>query len=303
MPVEHAGTGDPLSIHGVVPPTLSAFAADGSLDRERTAAHAEFVVDAGVHAVFPLGTNGEYPLLTGEERDAVVETVVEVVGDRVPVLAGVGTPGTRRTVERAIAAEEAGADGCFVVTPYYFQLDHRGTLEHYRAVADAVDLPIYAYQIPSLTGEQLSLETLETLASEGTIVGIKDSSRDMSWLGQAVATAPELSVLVGSDALQYPGLKSGCSGVVSAVANAFPSLVVDLYEAVETGEDDRALSLQRRLFAVREAFGVGDAPMSGVKTALQLRGMDMGEPRAPLRLKDGADREELQRRLERLELL
>lgn len=298
-----SGTADPLNIHGVVPPTLTAFTEAGAVDHERTAAHAEFVVDRGAHAVFPLGTNGEYPLLSGEERDAVVETVVDAVGDEVPVLAGVGTPGTRRTVERATAAERAGADGCFVVTPYYYELDAAGALAHYRTVAAAVDVPIYAYQIPHLTGAKLARDTVLELASEGQIVGLKDSSRDMPWLGQVVAENPELSVLVGSDALQYPGLVSGCAGIVSAVANVFPGLVVDLYEAARAGDHERALTLQRRIYAVRSALEVGEAPMSGVKTALDLRGVDVGPPRGPLRLKAPEMRDQLRSRLTELDLL
>lgn len=303
MPVDQAGTADPLSIYGVVPPTVTAFNGAGDLDLERTAAHAEFVVERGAHAVFPLGTNGEYPLLTGPERDAVVGAVVEAVGENVPVLAGVGTPGTRRTIERAKAAVEAGADGCFVVTPYYYELDDRGAIEHYRAVDAAVDVPIYAYQIPPLTGTQLTRETVRTLAEEGTIVGIKDSSRDMPWLGQVVAENPELSVLVGSDTLQHAGIATGCSGAVSAVANVFPELVADCYGAAARGDHDRARTLQRRLFEVRSALAVGDAPMAGVKAALEIRGVPMGDPRGPLRGMDESAREELRDRLDGLGLL
>lgn len=112
------GSADSLGIHGVVPPTVTAFHGDESLDVETTADHARFVVDRGVHAVFPLGTNGKCPLLTGDERNRVVEAVVEAVGGDVPVIAGVGAPSTRETIAHAAHAERVGADGLVVVTPY-----------------------------------------------------------------------------------------------------------------------------------------------------------------------------------------
>src|SRR6056297_617501 len=132
------GSDDPLDLHGVVPPTVTAFDEDESLDVETTAEHARFVVDAGAHGVFPLGTNGEFPLLTPDERDGVVEAVVEEIGDDAPVIAGVGAPSTRQTVAHAEHAEAVGADGVVVVTPYYYPVDHDAALNHYRRVAEAV---------------------------------------------------------------------------------------------------------------------------------------------------------------------
>jgi 4-hydroxy-tetrahydrodipicolinate synthase/2-dehydro-3-deoxy-phosphogluconate/2-dehydro-3-deoxy-6-phosphogalactonate aldolase len=173
---DSTGTADPLSLSGVVPPTITAFGPDESLDPTATAAHARFVVDGGAHAVFPLGTNGEFALLAAEERDRVVETVVDEVGGEVPVIAGVGAPSTRETVARAGAAAEAGADGLVVVTPYYYPLDSIGAVEHYRRVAEATDLPIYVYHIPSKTGNALSLDTFGEIAAIDAVAGLKDSS-------------------------------------------------------------------------------------------------------------------------------
>ena len=219
---DNSGAADPLSLGGVVPPTVTAFGPDGSLDLEGTAAHARFVVDRGVHAVFPLGTNGEFALLDAEERDRVVGAVVDEVGGEVPVIAGVGAPSTRETVARAGAAAEAGVDGLVVVTPYYYPLDATGAVEHYRRVAGATDLPVYVYHIPSKTGNALALETLDEIAAIESVAGLKDSSKDVPWLGQAIDAHPELTFLAGSDSLLAPGLDLGCSGMVSAVANAFP---------------------------------------------------------------------------------
>jgi 4-hydroxy-tetrahydrodipicolinate synthase/2-dehydro-3-deoxy-phosphogluconate/2-dehydro-3-deoxy-6-phosphogalactonate aldolase len=297
------GAADPLSLRGVVPPTVTAFREDESVDYETTAAHARFVVDRGVHGVFPLGTNGEFPLLSGPERDRIVEAVVDEVGDDVPVIAGVGAPSTYRTVAHAEHAESVGADGIVVVTPYYYPLDHDGALEHYRRVAEAVDVPVYIYHIPSKTGNELSLETLADLAEIDTLAGVKDSSKDVPWLAQAIDAHPDLTFLAGSDSLIFTGLEIGCSGLVSAVANVFPELVVDCYEAYDAGNEGRARELQSEIFRVRDAFKTGGAYMSGVKTALRMRDFDAGPLRSPLRLKDDDSAREMRSRLEKIDVL
>jgi 4-hydroxy-tetrahydrodipicolinate synthase/2-dehydro-3-deoxy-phosphogluconate/2-dehydro-3-deoxy-6-phosphogalactonate aldolase len=296
------GSEDPLGLRGVVPPTVTAFHDDESVDYEQTAAHARFVVDRGAHGVFPLGTNGEFALLSGEERDRVVEAVVDEVGDDAPVIAGVGAPSTYRTVAHAEHAASVGADGIVVVTPYYYPLDGEGALEHYRRVAESVSLPVYVYHIPSKTGNELPLETLSDLAELDAVAGVKDSSKDVPWLAQAIDAHPDLTFLAGSDSLIFAGLEVGCSGVVSAVANVFPELVVDCYEAYDAGDEDRARELQSTIFEVRDALKSGGAYMSGVKTALRMRGFDAGPLRSPLRLKDDESAAEMRDRLSRLDL-
>ena len=279
-----ADSADPLSLGGVVPPTVTAFTEDESVDFETTASHARFVVDRGVDAVFPLGTNGEFALLTDEERAGVVESVVEEVGGEVPVIAGVGAPSTYRTAENARRATEAGARS------------------HYRRVTEAVDVPVYIYHIPGRTGNALSLDTLAELAAIERIAGVKDSSKDVPWLGQAIAANPELSFLAGSDSLQFVGRALGCTGGVSAVANAFPELVTELHDAFDAGDHERAREIQERLYAVRRAFKSGSY-MAGVKSALSLRGFDAGGLRAPLRRMSDEQEGELEARLCELDVL
>jgi len=295
------GASDPLGLTGVVPPTVTAFD-DGAVDLAATAAHAEFVVERGASAVFPLGTNGEFAMLTGDERRRVVEAVVEAVD--VPVIAGVGCPSTRETVANAEHAADIGADGVVAVTPYYYPLDDDAAVAHYRAVAEAVAVPTYIYHIPSRTGNALSLDALGRLAELDGVAGIKDSSKDVPWLAQAVDANPDLTFLVGSDSLLVPGLDLGCAGLVSAVANAFPELVTDLYAAYDTGNEGQARELQSTVYAVRRALKRGPY-MAGVKTALSLRDLDfdVGGLREPLRTMDDADRAALEHDLGDLGLL
>lgn len=296
------GERDPLDVAGVVPPTVTAFDESGAVDPEATVAHAQFVADGGASAVFPLGTNGEFALLSGEERRRVVEAVAD--GVDVPVIAGVGTPSTRDTVAHAEHAEAVGADGVVAVTPYYYPLDDQGAVEHYRAIAEAVDIPVYVYHIPSKTGNELSLSALGRIAAIDGIAGLKDSSKDVPWLAQAIDRNPGLTFMAGSDSLLHAGLDLGCAGLVSAVANVFPELVVSLYDAYDAGEADRARELQSTVFEVRDAMKRGPY-MAGVKTALQVRDLsfDVGGLRAPLRTMDDADRDRLEADLAALDLV
>lgn len=292
----------PLDLTGVVPPTVTAFDGDGDLNPDATAAHAQFVVDGGADGVFPLGTNGEFPLLTGPERRRVVESVTDAVD--VPVIAGVGAPSTRETVAHAEHAASVGADGVVAVTPYYYPLAGDAAVEHYRAVAAAVDVPVYVYHIPSKTGNTLSLETVERIAAIDGVAGLKDSSKDVPWLTQAIDANPQLDFLVGSDSLLSVGLELGCTGVVSAVANVFPGLVADLYDAHVRGDRAETRRLQSRVFDVRSALKRGPY-MAGVKTALSLRDVDfdVGGLRKPLRTMDDDQRGTLERALRDLALL
>ena len=287
------GRADPLSLRGVVPPTITAFDADESLDVEATAAHARFVVDGGAHGVFPLGTNGEFPLCTPGERRQVVEAVVEEVSGEVPVIAGVGAPSTRETVAGAEHAERVGADGVVVVSPYYYPVDRRGMVDHYRRVAAAVSVPVYVYHIPGRTGNALSPETFDELTAIDGVAGCKDSSKDVPWLIERVDAHPDLTFLSGSDSLLVAGLDAGCSGTVSAVSNVFPELVVECFEAYDGGERERARELQRAVLRIRRAFKAGGGYMSGVKAALGLRGFDAGPLRAPLRSMTDEERDSL----------
>lgn len=297
------GEADPLSISGIVAPIVTAFDADEQVAPRATAAHASFVEARGCSAVFALGTNGECPLLDPAERIAVVEAVTDAI-DTVPVLAGVGAPSTVQTIDRAEEATAAGADGLVVVTPYYYPVDDQGLVEHYRRVAAAVDVPIYLYRFPARTGNSLSLAAFREIASIDGVAGIKDSSGDLAWLGQAIDAAPDLTVLTGSDDVLLPGLALGTAGAVSAAANVFPELVVELYGAYDAGECERASALQSTLYRLRRAIDAGPF-MSGVKTALALRDLDfdVGGLRGPLRTMDADQRATLEAELRELELL
>lgn len=293
------------SLRGVIPPTITAFTDDEELDLEATAAHARFLVDRGVHGVFPLGTNGEFPMLKPDERAAVIGAVVDEVGDEVPVVAGVGAPSTRNTVSYAHDAADAGADAVVVGIPYYYPIDSDGIVEHYRRVTAAVDVPVYLYHFPDRMGNKLSLDTLDRLAAIDGIVGAKDSSGDVAWLGQAIDQNPELTYLAGLDSLLFAELEVGCTGLVSAVSNVFPELTVDLYESYVDGTESRARELQSTVFDVWKALDRGPY-LGGVKSALDRHpevDFDPGPMRRPLQRMSPAQEDRLEDTLRTLDLV
>ncbi|WP_436907962.1 dihydrodipicolinate synthase family protein [Halosimplex marinum] len=294
-----------VSIHGVIPPTITAFTDEEELALDATAAHARFVVDRGVHGVFPLGTNGEFPMLKPDEREAVIEAVVDEVGEEVPVIAGVSAPSTRNTVSYSRDAEGAGADAVVVGIPYYYPIDSEAIVEHYEEVTDAVDIPVYIYHFPARMGNKLDLDTLDRLAAIEGIVGVKDSSGDVAWLGQAIDRHPELTYLAGLDSLLFAELEIGCTGLVSAVSNVFPEMTVELYESYVDGDETRARELQSRVFDVWKAIDQGPY-LGGVKSALDLHpevDFDPGPMRRPLQRMSEEQEVQLERTLRTLDLI
>ncbi|MEA3344939.1 MAG: 4-hydroxy-tetrahydrodipicolinate synthase [Chloroflexota bacterium] len=291
-----------MKFQGIIPPTLTAFHDDGSLDLEGTRWQINYVIEGGVHGVFPCGTAGEGPLLSFEEKVRVIAAVVKAADGRVPVLAGVGCPSTQETVELAQEAERMGADGVIVVTPYYYPTSDEGVLAHYRAVAEAVDLPVLVYHIPSCTGNWLPQGLIPKLAEIPGLVGVKDSSGDVDWLQSAMTSAPDWRFFVGSDALLYVAFSLRAHGAVSGIADIFPQLVVELYDAAQAGEWQEARELQVKVAAVRRA--IKDGPyLSGIKAALRLLGHDIGDPRLPMVGMSDEQEERLRRRLVGLELI
>jgi 4-hydroxy-tetrahydrodipicolinate synthase/2-dehydro-3-deoxy-phosphogluconate/2-dehydro-3-deoxy-6-phosphogalactonate aldolase len=292
------------SVAGVIPPIITAFNKDEEINYEATAAHARFVVNRGVQGVFPLGTNGEFPMLKPEERANVIDAVVGEVGDEVPVIAGVSAPSTRNTVSYALDAEENGADAVVVGIPYYYPIGSEAIVDHYVRVAGAVSIPVYIYHFPARMGNKLELDTLDRLASIEGIVGVKDSSGDVGWLGQAIDRNPDLTYLAGLDVLLFAELEIGCTGLVSAVSNVFPEMAVDLYEAYVNGDDERARELQSVVFDVWAALDTGPY-LGGVKSALDLHPEATFQPgpmRTPLRRMDETGEERLAETLQRLNL-
>ncbi|WP_042363684.1 4-hydroxy-tetrahydrodipicolinate synthase [Streptacidiphilus neutrinimicus] len=273
----HAGNDLPLG--RCLAAMVTPFGHDGSLDIDGAQKLTVHLVDSGCDGLVLSGTTGESPTTSDAEKESLVRSVVEAVGGRARVIAGVGTSDTAHTARAARAAERAGADGLLVVTPYYSRPQQEGVRRHLRTVADAVSLPVMLYDIPHRTGTRLSVETLHALAEHPRIVGVKDVSYDLAAAARVIAQTG-LHYYCGADELNLPLLAIGAVGVVSTVANVAPARTRDVLDAHARGANAEALRLHQQLLPLVQAM-MDDAP--GTVTAKALLN-DAGLPAGPVRL-------------------
>jgi 4-hydroxy-tetrahydrodipicolinate synthase len=259
---------------------VTPFTADGALDVDGAQRLAVALVDAGNDGLIISGTTGESPTTTDEEKDILLRAVVEAVGDRAHVVAGVGTNATTHTVELARQAEKAGAHALLVVTPYYSKPPQAGLVAHFSTVADATDLPSMLYDIPGRTGVPIKTETLLRLAEHPRIVAVKDAKDDLGASSRVLAQT-DLAYYSGTDLLNLPLLAIGAVGFVSVVSHLVTPSLVELVAAHDAGNVTRATQIHHQLLPVYEGLFRTQGVIL-VKAALRLQGLPGGPVRLPL---------------------
>ena len=271
---------------------------DGAVDYDGAARLASFLVnDMRNDGLIISGTTGEAPVTSDEEKDRLLRAVVEAVGDRASIVAGVGTNDTAHTKELARRAERAGADGLLVVTPYYSKPPQHALLAHFRAVADAAALPVLLYDIPGRTGTPIATETLVRLAEHPNIVGVKDAKDDVAATSEVLART-DLVYYCGTDMLNLPWLSLGAVGFVSVAGHVIGDRLHEMIDEFEAGQTGRARELHLSLLPVyRGLFRNQGLVMT--KAALGLLGLPGGPVRLPL---ESATAAEIRRLREDLEL-
>ena len=262
----------PAPFGRVLTAMVTAFHDDGSVDLDGTARVAEHLADHGHDGVVVSGTTGESPTTSTEEDGAILRAVVEAVGDRVTVVAGVGTNNTAHSVELATQAEKLGADGVLVVTPYYSKPTQEGVAAHFEAVAGASDLPVMLYDIPSRSSVTVGEDTYRRVAQHDRIVAVKDAVGDL-FRGVRIMQETGLSFYSGDDVLNLGWLTHGAAGIVSVVGHvagdAYASMVAD----VDRGDLSGALATYRSLVPVVEAVMTTAQGAMTAKAAMQLLGV------------------------------
>ncbi|MEU1313127.1 4-hydroxy-tetrahydrodipicolinate synthase [Streptomyces cinnamoneus] len=259
---------------------VTPFTAEGALDLDGAQRLAAHLVDAGNDGLVVNGTTGESPTTSDAEKAQLVRAVVEAVGDRAHVVAGAGTNDTRHSVELARAAEQAGAHGLLVVTPYYNKPPQEGLRRHFTAIADATELPVMLYDIPGRSGVQLETETMVRLAEHPRIVANKDAKGDLSAASWAMARSG-LAWYSGDDMLNLPLLSVGAAGFVSVVGHVVAPELRALLEAHRSGDAVKAAEIHRRLLPVYTGMFRTQGVMT-TKAALALQGLPAGPLRLPL---------------------
>lgn len=261
---------------------VSPFDADGGLDLEAARQVATILVDRGCEGLVLSGTTGESPTTTDEEKSLLIEAVVDAVGDRARIVAGVGTNDTRHSLHLAERAAASGAHGLLVVTPYYSKPPPAGLLAHFRAVADATDLPLMLYDIPGRTGLRLGSEVLRALAEHSRILAVKDATGDL-FAGSVAHAETGLAFYSGDDALNLGWLTTGAVGVVSVVGHLAPRQYADMVEAVGKSDLVTARELHVRLLPAVRGVMTRTQGVLMAKAGLQLQGVLTGRTvRAPL---------------------
>lgn len=272
----------PAPFGRVLTAMVTPFHSDGSLDLDAAARVAEHLVDQGHDGVVVSGTTGESPTTSTDEVGQILRAVLEAVGDRAQVVAGVGTNDTAHSVELAVQAEKLGAHGTLVVTPYYSKPTQEGVAAHFTAVADAAGLPVMLYDIPGRTSVRISAETFRRVAEHDRIVAVKDAVGD---LRSGVRTMSEtgLSWYCGDDELNLAWLTHGAAGLVSVVGHVAGREHAAMVDAVDHGDLDTALDVYRRLAPVVDVLMNRAQGAMTAKAALQLLGvLDNRDVRLPL---------------------
>jgi len=281
-------------IRGIVVPVVTPFDADESVNEAALRRIANYLIDSGVHGLFPSGSQGELWALTTDEKKRVMDVVIEETAGRAFVMPSTGAVTTRESIELTQHAERSGADAVSVITPYFIKPSDDELREHFERIAGSVSIPVLAYNNPDRTGVSIRPSVAAAVARAcANFQGIKDSSGDLTNTSAYIeACPPAFKVFMGRDTMIYAGLAYGCVGAVAATANVAPDIVVGIYDAFVAGDHERALELQRKLAPLRRAFTLGSFPVV-VKDAMELMGLPAGPCRAPIRSLTGAARQEL----------
>lgn len=274
----------PHDIHGIIVPIVTPMNDDESINADELRRQVDRQIDAGIHGIFPFGTNGEGYILNFEDKKLVLKTVIAQAAGRVPVLAGTGCIGTKETIEQCKMAQDLGADVLSIITPSFAKASQSELMTHYETVAAAVpDMPIVLYNIPMRTGNALEPQTVAKLAQVDNIVGAKDSSGDWDNLKAYIDLTKDLddfAVLSGNDALILKALQHGAKGAISGCANVYPRNMVGIYENFVAGDTEAAERCQAAVANLRSVFKYGN-PNTVTKIAVNLLGFPVGKCRAP----------------------
>lgn len=225
---------------GIFPPILTPLTEEEDVDHPSLKRLVTYLVSEGVNGIWATGTTGEFPMFSQAERAAIVQTVVDAAGGRVPVIVGIGDASTRLAIEHGRAPARAGADAIALTPPYYYLNSQDELLEHYRAVHRAVDLPLLVYNIPQTVKTKLDVATVLTLAREGTVVGIKDSQNDLDWFRQLMTAVSDQGLafrgFLGTRILIDAGLIAGANGAIPGISNVGAADCVGAWESAKRSE-------------------------------------------------------------------
>jgi len=292
-----------IQLKGIIPPMVSPLDKNENVDKKAIERVVNYLIKGGVYGLFPLGSTGESYGLDFNQKREIIETVMEVTNKRVPVYVGTGATTTKETISLTKLAAEIGVDALSVITPVFITPNDQELFNHYEAVASHTNLPILLYNNPGRTGINLSVDLVVKLSKIDNIVGIKDSSGDMTQGAEYIRrTDDNFAVLAGRDTLIYGFLSYGGKGAIAATANIAPQIVVKIYEEYQKGNYQEALKAQFQLAPLRMAFNLGSFPVV-IKEGLNLLGLEVGTTFKPVEPLTDEARVKLKEVLKNMQLL
>jgi 4-hydroxy-tetrahydrodipicolinate synthase len=261
---------------------VTPFDKNGHIDFAKTTQLINHLIENGSESLVVAGTTGESPTLSKEEKLALFQHVVKVVDKRVPVIAGTGSNNTYASIELTKKAEQVGVDAIMLVAPYYNKPNQEGLFQHFKAVAESTSLPVMVYNIPSRAAVNISPETIVRLSNIPNIVAVKEASGDLSAITYIAAnTSDDFLIYSGDDGITLPVLSVGGVGVVSVAAHIIGNDMQEMVKAFLNGENEKAAKMHQKLLPIIQGLFAAPSP-APVKTALQLKGLDVGSVRLPL---------------------
>jgi len=268
--------------HGAAVALITPFT-NGKLDEQGLVRLLEFQIENGTHCIVPCGTTGESATLSFAEHKKAIELTVKTVAGRVPVIAGTGANSTAEAIELTESARESGADAVLSVTPYYNKPGQEGLYQHFKAIAEAVDIPMFLYNVPGRTSINMLPATTARLAEIDNIIGIKEACGSLEQVSDVIRLCPDdFIVLSGDDFTAMPSVCVGGKGVISVISNVCPRATADLMEASLAGDIARANELHYRLYPLMKALFADPNPVPSKKAAELLGIIADGAPRLPL---------------------
>jgi 4-hydroxy-tetrahydrodipicolinate synthase len=292
-----------LKPYGIIPAMVTPLTKNDTLNEPSLRRLTNYMIDNGVHGVFATGSQGEFWAFSAQEKQRVWEIVVEETNMRVPVYAGTAAITTREAIALTQLAEKVGVDAVSILTPFMVNPNPDELYDHYRAIAAATKLPVLLYTNPDRTNVKMPASLVSRLAQIDNIVGMKDSSGDLTLVTEYLRVIPsDFSLVMGRDTLIFAGLLHGAKGAIAATANVVPELVVQIYDYLQKGDIPGARQAQESLAPLRLAFTWGTFPVV-IKEALDLIGMEGGPCRAPVGPMSPAQRERLRNLLTEMKLI
>ena len=272
---------DTQEIQGIITAIITPFK-DNKVDKKAYQSLIDMQIKAGISGIVPCGTTGESATLDFDEHEMLIDYTLDLVDRRMTVIAGTGSNNTKEAIKLTAHAKKAGADAALTITPYYNKPTQKGMEEHFRAIAEAVDIPLILYNVPGRTGVNMLPETVARLSEMKNIIGIKEATGSLQQVTETMKLCRKgFIVLSGDDFTALPSIAVGAKGVISVTSNIVPGEMVEMYRAYKNGSMQKAIDINLKLWPLHNAMFIESNPIP-VKAAAHLRGWISNEIRLPL---------------------